>query len=89
MNTFTFRGEAAELRWGYHSAAVLTDWTMTPQTASSLTVTARVVSSDAFRVSQHPIVFTVHRQIADWKWPVKTLQIANGALTAELGPQEG
>ncbi len=88
MNTFVFRGEAAELRWGYHPAAVLTDWTMTPQGASSLTVTARVVSSDAFRVSQHPIVFTVPRQIADWKWPVRSLQIANGALTAELGPQE-
>jgi hypothetical protein len=88
MNTFVFRGEAAELRWGYHPAATVKDWTITPQDASSLTVTARVVSSDAFRVSQHPIVFTVPRQSADWTWPVKSLQIVGESLTAVLGPPE-
>jgi len=85
MNTFDIRGEAAELRWGYLPAAQLRDWTFNP---SSLTVTARVVSSDAFRVSQHPIVFTVPRQTCVWKWPVLSLQIVDGSLSAALGPQE-
>lgn len=88
MNTFVFRGESAELRWGYHPAATLKDWTLTPQDASSFTVTAQVVSSDAFRVSQHPIVFTVPRQSADWKWPILSLQIVGHTMTASLGPQE-
>lgn len=87
MNTFVFRGASAELRWGYHVAATLQDWTLTPG-ASSLTVTARVVSSDAFRVAQHPVVFTVPRQNTIWSWPVLSLQIAGQTLSASLGPQE-
>ena len=87
MNAFTFRGDAAELRWGYLPAATVKDWTMKPE-ASSLTVTARIVSSDAFRVSQHPIVFTVPRASADWKWNVLSLQIVGETLTASLVPQE-
>ena len=87
MNTFTIRGEAAELRWGYHLAATLNDWTFTPG-SSSITVTARVVSSDAFRVSQRPIVFAVQRPHMVWRWPVLSLQIVDGALSASLGPQE-
>lgn len=89
MNTFVFRGEAAELRWGYHSAATLKDWTLTPQDASRFTVTAQVVSSDAYRVSQRPIVFMVHRQASDWKWAVESLQITGSSFSATLGPSEG
>ncbi len=87
-NAFVFRGEAAELRWGYHPAATLKDWTLTPHNSSSFEVTARVVSSDAYRVSQHPIVFTVPRQACVWKWPVVSLQIVGETLTASLGPQQ-
>ena len=76
------------MRWGYQPAATLKDWTLTPQGSSSLTVTAHVVSSDAFRVSQHPIVFTVPRQAGVWRWPVVSLQIAGQTMTASLGPQE-
>jgi len=88
MNTFVFRGAEGELRWGYHSAATLKDWELTPKDASSFTVTARIVSSDAFRVSQRPIAFTVPRQAGAWKWPVQELQVVGETLTALLGPQE-
>ena len=88
MNSFVFRGEAAELRWGYHPAAVVKDWTMTPQDASSVSVTAHVVSSDAYRVSQRPIVFTVPRPTSVWRYPVLSLQIVGQTLTAVLGPPE-
>ncbi len=86
-NSFVFRGEAAELRWGYHPAATLKDWILTPS-ATSLTVTARIVSSDAYRVSQRPIVFAVPRQAVTWRWPVLSLQIVGETMTASLGPQE-
>jgi hypothetical protein len=87
MHSWTFRGDAAELRWGYHPAATLKDWTMTPQD-SSFSVTAHVVSSDAYRVSQRPIVFTVPRQTTVWQYPVLELQIVGQTLTATLGPSE-
>ncbi len=88
MNAFVFRGAAAELRWGYHPAAAVKDWTMTPQDSSSFRVTAQVVSSDAYRVAQSPIVFTVPRETTVWKWPVLSLQIVGQSMTALLGPPE-
>lgn len=88
MNTFVFRGNAAELRWGYHVAATLKDWTLTPQDASRCTVTAQVVSSDAYRVTQRPIVFTVPRQASVWRWTVESLQIAGKSMSASLVLQE-
>jgi hypothetical protein len=88
MNTFVFRGESAELRWGYHTAATLKDWVLTPTDASRFSVTAQVVSSDAYRVSQHPIAFVVPRQADAWKWTVESLQIAGRTMTASLSPQE-
>ena len=87
MNTFVFRGAAAELRWGYHVAASLKDWTLTPHDSSRFSVTAQVVSSDAYRVSQCPIVFQVHRPGAIWKWTVESLQIVGETMTASLSPQ--
>jgi hypothetical protein len=88
MNTFVFRGESAELRWGYHVAATVKDWTLTPQDVSRFTVTARVVSSDAYRVAQRPIVFTVQRKASVWRWTVESLQIAGETMTASLVLQE-
>jgi hypothetical protein len=87
MNAFTFNGPAAELRWGYHQAAALGSWTV-KQEGASITLTARIVTADAFRTSQQPLVFCVPRQPKPWTWPVRTLHIADGRLSAQLDPQE-
>lgn len=88
MNTFVFRGESAELRWGYHVAATVKDWELTPQDSSRFTVTARVVSSDAFRVTQRPIVFTVQRKASVWRWTVESLQFVGETMSASIVLQE-
>jgi hypothetical protein len=84
-NAIALKGAAAEVVWGYHSAVTLKNWTMTPG-KTGVSVTADVVSVDAFRASQQPLTFVVHRPQATWKWPVHTLQIAGTSLTATLGP---
>lgn len=89
MNTFTFRGEAAEVRWGYHLAATVKDWEFTPLDASSFRVTAHVVSSDTSALSQPALTFCVPRSNGvRWTWPVQSLQITGQALSAALGSQE-
>jgi len=74
----------------YHLAATVGPWTMTLENAAGdLSVSAAVVSADTYRVSQQPLVFVVPRgQGSAWRWPVKSLQVADGRLTASLGPQE-
>lgn len=84
----TVRGQSAELRWGYYSAAAIGPWTLTVHPSGGA-LTGTVIRADAFRTSQPSLTFRVTRQNAPaWIWPVLTLQIADGSLTATLGPQE-
>ena len=80
MNSFTFRGAAAELRWGYHQAAVLASWEMGP----GGTVTAKVVSKDDFKVTQAPLTFVVPHANGKWVYTVNSLQITGQTLTASI-----
>jgi hypothetical protein len=87
-NTFAVRGNAAVIRWSYHTAASLGSWTAT-KGPEGITLTASVLSSDAFKVSQQPLTFVVVRPNGvTWRWPIQSLQIDSGSLTASLGPQE-
>jgi len=84
MNSVTFRGPEAEIRWGYLPAAVLGPWTLAGET-----LTATVVSHDTFRTQQPSLTFRVNRQNSPpWTWTVTTLHIANGTLTASVRSQE-
>lgn len=88
MHKVIFRGREGELRWGYHQAAVLGPWTLTANPSGGA-LTAIVVRADAFRTSQPSLTFRVSRQhAAPLVWPVTTLHIADGSLTASVGPQE-
>lgn len=78
-------GAAARLDWGYYPAAVLGAWTATKDAAGVVTVTATIVSSDTFRLSQQPLVFVAP---TGWRWAVSELQITGVALSARLGPLE-
>jgi hypothetical protein len=74
--------------WSYHTAASLGPWTMT-MGPEGITLTASVLSADAFKVSQRPLTFVVRRpKGVTWRWPIQTLQTDSGSLTASLGPQE-
>lgn len=89
MNKVTMTGRAAELRWSYHRAAALTDWTLTTE-ATKATLTATVGVVDAFKVSQQPLTFVVPRpKSRPWVWPIVSLHIAGTQIHADLGPQEG
>lgn len=82
------RGPEGHVRWAYHKAASLRSWVVQVEPSKS-TLTATVVSTDAFAVSQSPLTFVVPRPKGQpWRWPIISLQIADTSLTATLGPQE-
>lgn len=72
------------LRWGYRTAATLGAWTV-EGVPGAWTLTAAVVQQDDFAVSQRPLLIVTPN---GWRWPVETLQIADGTLTASVSPQE-
>lgn len=81
-------GVFASLRWGYHPAATLNAWTVTRVDDQAWSLTATVVSSDAFRVSQRPLALEAPHEKGLWKWPITELQITGASLTATLGLME-
>ena len=82
----TVAGVEGELRWSYHRAAVLGAWSIVRDPAGRV-LTAIVVSQDTYRVSQRPLVFVAPHGTHAWTWPIETLQLSDGTLTARLGPQ--
>lgn len=84
MNTMTMTGMSASVKWGRRDAVIVGAWSMTGHPEGGGTLTASVVSSDAFRVTQAPLTF-VHPN-GTWAWPVLSLQITGNTLTALLGP---
>lgn len=84
----TLTGHAGEVRWSYHRAASLGAWTLKAD-GDAIALTAAVRHMDVYRISQRPVTFVVPRQKGPaWCWPITSLQIADGTLSASLGPQE-
>lgn len=90
MNTLSITGPEAEVMWAYYRAASLASWSIASVPGQdTLSLTARVVGMDDFKVSQQPLMFVVPRPTGQpWRWPITTLQIVDGMLTASLAPQE-
>lgn len=85
----TVRGVNASLRWGYAQAAALRDYTVVREDEhKQWSVSATVVSSDAFRIAQRPLAFIAPHAKGVWRWPIQELQISGDSLTASLGPPE-
>ncbi len=76
-------GYAGTLKWGSREAASLGPWSISAVPGGGQSLTAKVLSSDTYRVTQAPLTF-VHPN-GRWTWPVLTLQISGSTLSASLG----
>lgn len=83
----TINAEAGAIHWGYYSAGSLRSCVLT-RTEGVWTLAGTVVESDAYRLSQRPLVFVVTHQHGSWTWPIVSLQIEGGSCSASLGPPE-
>jgi len=92
------RGTVGHIRWHYYVAAEVHGYTVVP-TGDRWSLTAQLVASDAFKLSQRPLVFVAllvkprdlgggtYGQKTEWRWPIDTVSFAEGGLmTATLGP---
>lgn len=83
----TVKGMDGSIRWAYHTAALIRAWTI-EHGDQGYTLSATVVKSDIFRISQRPLVFIAPHVKGVWRWPVIELQISGASLTAKLGPRD-
>lgn len=86
-HSVTITGVKGLLKWGYHEAGTIGAWTVTTD-AGVRTLSASLVTSDPFRVSQRPLRFVAPHAGGVWAWPITELQMSGASLTAVLGPRE-
>ncbi len=92
-HAFAIRGARAAINWGYRPAAALVDWSFAGTAAAGGQVTAKVVSRDAFRLSQAPLTLVLHLVghvdgPGTVKWPVRGIADQEGAVLITVGPCE-
>jgi hypothetical protein len=85
------RGVVARIDWGYFAAAAINGYTVQRLEDGAWTVRATVVTFDAFKIRQRPLVFIAPHRDGEWRWPVQTVDLSEGygprELRATLGPQ--
>jgi hypothetical protein len=90
----TITGGQASLRWGYHVAAEIRDWTVT-RTRRGGTLRGAVETFNRCHTArrgdgmpQNELFFVTLIQGGAWQWPVRRLEIDDRSVRAELGPQQ-
>lgn len=83
----SIRGVVGEIKWHYYTAAAINNYTVT-RVDAEWHLHATVVLSDAFKMAQRPLTFIAPHAKGEWRWPILSSEITNGALTAKLGPPE-
>ena len=95
LDVVTLRGLEGTIAWGYHTAAVVSSWTIersAPGLAGTApttwTLRATVARVDPFQLRQAPLKFTAPRRGGFFCWPIRSVTLGAGSLSAQLGPPE-
>ena len=85
-HTIEISGVNGEIKWGYVLAAEVGTWSISVDaTGGELTGTVSSPPNE-FAASQQPLRFVAERPKVTWEWPIQTLQVIDGRVTARLGP---
>ena len=84
------RGTEAYLKWRCYFAADIHGYSVMRTKGGAWHLSAHVVVSDAFKVTQRPLTFVATVRTVEWRWPVLTHEIHPDTkrLTAQLGAPE-
>lgn len=85
------RGVVGRIDWGYFAAAAINGYTVRRLPDESWTLHGTVVTFDAFKIRQRPLVFIAPHKDGEWRWPIKTIDLGEGygprEIQGTLGPQ--
>ena len=91
MNTLSLRGDGARIVWGYQVAVTVGAWTVQvapPPAPGPWIFEGALETCAVVAARQAPLTLVIPRPHGSWRWPVRSLTITNGAVTAVLGPKE-
>jgi len=87
----SIRGIVGRIDWSYFVAAAINGYTVTPCADGRWQLHATVVTFDAFKIRQRPLIFIAPHKDGEWRWPITTVDLGEGhgprELQATLGAQ--
>lgn len=81
-------GVTGYVKWSYYTAGQIEKYTVTRSPEHKWTLRGTVVLSDAFKMSQKPLVFVAPHEGGAWTWPIVSHELVNGQMVAVLGPPD-
>jgi hypothetical protein len=85
------RGVVGRIEWGYFAAAAINGYTIRRLEDGSWSLHGTVVTFDAFKIRQRPLIFVAPHKDGEWRWPMTTVDLGEGhgprELQATLGAQ--
>jgi glucose/arabinose dehydrogenase len=82
-------GVVGRIQWSYYNAAAINGYTVTRSETGAWSLRGVVVASDAFKLTQRPLVFVAPYDQGEMRWPIRDLALTpDGTLTATLGPPD-
>jgi len=79
-------GVVGQIKWSYYVAAAINGYTVTRTPENTWSLRGTVVNHDAFKLAQKPLLFVAPHARGEWRWPITSWDLAEGSLTAMLGP---
>jgi hypothetical protein len=83
-------GVVGQIKWSYYVAAAINGYTVTRTPENTWRLRGTVVLSDAFKLAKQPLMFVAPHRLGgvdgEWRWPILEMEMADGSLTAKLGP---
>jgi hypothetical protein len=80
-------GDVGQVKYLYRVAADIEGYSIARSPEHGLQLTGTVVRSDAFLLTQSPLVFSAPYAHGVLRWSITSHTVADGQLTAVLGPR--
>lgn len=85
------RGVVGRIEWGYFAAGAINGYAVRQLADGAWSLVGTLVSFDAFKIRQRPLIFVAPHKDGEWRWPMTTIDLGEGSgpreLRATLGPQ--
>jgi hypothetical protein len=83
------RGVVGQVKWAYYTAAALHGYTVRrDKLTGQWSMSGTVVTKDAFKLNQRPLVFVAPHEKGAWRWDVLSHEIVDGVFRARLSPPD-
>jgi hypothetical protein len=79
-------GKVGKISWGYYAAADVHGYTvLRTKDTKQWSMTGVVGACNKFNLTQRPLVFIAPHQKGHWEWPIRSITVEHGVISAQLG----